>query len=110
MTDNKRLTEEARERAKGAQEAWHRSDASSILPLVSVHWAQFYATDVPRLCEALEAAEKREERLRKGFETVLHMYAREADLVMEEFSACLLEDREKHMRKIAFMRKKYLGE
>ncbi len=50
--------ERMRKAAELAEEQWHKADAGP-LPLVSVHWAQYYATDVPHLLDALEASEAR---------------------------------------------------
>jgi hypothetical protein len=57
MSERERLAREALQRAEAATEAMHWADQPGRLPLVSVHWAQFYSEDVPRLARALLEAE-----------------------------------------------------
>jgi hypothetical protein len=68
VSEREKMAREALQRAEAATEAMHRADQPGRLPLVSVHWAQFYSEDVPRLARALLEAEAKLERLRKELE------------------------------------------
>lgn len=52
-----------RKSAEFAEEQARIADAGP-LPVVPVHWAEHYAKDVRRLCDALEKAERERERLK----------------------------------------------